>query len=686
MTKSSTTKRLSSSVNGSLDSNIDSDTRRSRRKLSAKKTLENDIPPSPHYQVSYAHRAVVTFTKYSSKYDMILTASQDGIVKFWKRTPSSSLPRLKKGSGGNTISNFSTPIEQTGRCIEFVKSYVAHTSHIQVLVTSQPDGDSAASIGGDNTIKFYDVGGFDVTGMIKVSNGNDTRSIVCGNSAAFIGEQQYLLAVSSSVETGSTKGAGDIFIFSSITLSPSPLQIISLHSSPITSMAYNFQYHCMISTDRRGILEYWNGSIMLASSLFTGDKTEYIASQESSEYETISTDDKKSTIEANGHPGNNYDMADNSVVSEEAYKSLGTLPTKSRNGISFNSKLNDTDLYSLLRKKTHAICLAVSPSGTLFCIYGADRKVRIFDYKTGKITVQYDERMKVYDAMVQRQQKQLAANNGNDDLIGSNSNGMDAIDYGKRAATEREMSETFILNKTERTKISTQECGYQSLMVQFDSTGKYILLPTILGIKAIHLPTNRSNIIVGKGDASGLRFLGGCICLGNAKVDQQMMLARTGGNSDAKSNDNHHSKMSDSILISMAYKKRRLYVFSHLDPIENSETNGENNESAAEDQQDAIIARDVLNEPPEDDELMLHGVEGKGLNEESTSGKEAILRTSMGDIHIRLFPEETPRTIENFCGHARSGYYDNVSSETEIVTLWLRCGKSLSLSNYVLCK
>eukprot|EP00624_Nannochloropsis_granulata_P005930 evm.model.NODE_42115_length_10595_cov_24.965267.4 len=32
----------------------------------------------------------------------------------------------------------------------------------------------------------------------------------------------------------------------------------------------------------------------------------------------------------------------------------------------------------------------------------------------------------------------------------------------------------------------------------------------------------------------------------------------------------------------------------------------------------------------------------------------------MGDIHLKLFKEECPRTIENFVGLARKGYYDNV--------------------------
>ena len=38
----------------------------------------------------------------------------------------------------------------------------------------------------------------------------------------------------------------------------------------------------------------------------------------------------------------------------------------------------------------------------------------------------------------------------------------------------------------------------------------------------------------------------------------------------------------------------------------------------------------------------------------------AILHTSMGDITIRLFPEEAPVAYENFVTHARNGYYDGV--------------------------
>ena len=34
--------------------------------------------------------------------------------------------------------------------------------------------------------------------------------------------------------------------------------------------------------------------------------------------------------------------------------------------------------------------------------------------------------------------------------------------------------------------------------------------------------------------------------------------------------------------------------------------------------------------------------------------------TTMGSIKIKLFPEQAPKTVENFIGHAESGYYNGV--------------------------
>ncbi len=39
----------------------------------------------------------------------------------------------------------------------------------------------------------------------------------------------------------------------------------------------------------------------------------------------------------------------------------------------------------------------------------------------------------------------------------------------------------------------------------------------------------------------------------------------------------------------------------------------------------------------------------------------AIMRTSMGDICIRFFPEAAPKAVENFTTHAKNGYYDGLT-------------------------
>ena len=38
----------------------------------------------------------------------------------------------------------------------------------------------------------------------------------------------------------------------------------------------------------------------------------------------------------------------------------------------------------------------------------------------------------------------------------------------------------------------------------------------------------------------------------------------------------------------------------------------------------------------------------------------AAINTTMGTVKVKLFPNETPKTFENFTTHARNGYYDGI--------------------------
>jgi peptidylprolyl isomerase domain and WD repeat-containing protein 1 len=65
--------------------------------------------------------------------------------------------------------------------------------------------------------------------------------------------------------------------------------------------------------------------------------------------------------------------------------------------------------------------------------------------------------------------------------------------------------------------------------------------------------------------------------------------------------------------------------------------------------------RDVQNEKPRNLAVQ------KDLEEsQSETGTAAIIHTTYGDIHIRLFPDAAPKTVENFVTHAKHGYYNNV--------------------------
>jgi cyclophilin family peptidyl-prolyl cis-trans isomerase len=42
------------------------------------------------------------------------------------------------------------------------------------------------------------------------------------------------------------------------------------------------------------------------------------------------------------------------------------------------------------------------------------------------------------------------------------------------------------------------------------------------------------------------------------------------------------------------------------------------------------------------------------------TGSAAIIHTTYGDIHMRLFPDAAPKAVENFVTHSKNGYYNNV--------------------------
>jgi len=278
----------------------------------------------------------------------------------------------------------------------------------------------------------------------------------------------------------------------------------------------------------------------------------------------------------------------------------------------------------------------------------------------------YDERTKVYDNLLSSKSSAI---------------GIDAIEYGKRAALEREMEDAHLLSGgvsiNSSTKLSlssvtptSEGSNHQQIHLTFDNTGKYLLLPTIVGIKIINIQTHRVVATVGKGDESSLRFIHLCHCPGDAQINEQMQLARMGGSSAAITHGDGNDIPNDSLLVALVYGKRRFYVFSHHDPL----AEGEPDERT-------VLARDILNEAPDASDLLEASHIGRDEDPNAlahlTTATNAILRTTHGDISIKLFPKETPKTIQNFIGHAQSGYYDNVVFHRIIPGFMIQTGDPL---------
>ena len=85
-----------------------------------------------------------------------------------------------------------------------------------------------------------------------------------------------------------------------------------------------------------------------------------------------------------------------------------------------------------------------------------------------------------------------------------------------------------------------------------------------------------------------------------------------------------------------------------------------------------LQGRDVFNEKPTEDEAF--GAETKDPGSALPGG--VVIHTSRGDITLRLFGEECPKTVENFTTHARNGYYDNVIFHRVIEKFMLQTGTS----------
>ncbi|XP_034835449.1 peptidylprolyl isomerase domain and WD repeat-containing protein 1 [Maniola hyperantus] len=267
--------------------------------------------------------------------------------------------------------------------------------------------------------------------------------------------------------------------------------------------------------------------------------------------------------------------------------------------VKFKSKLN-TDLFDFVKNKTYPTALDFSPDGKKMASISLDRKVRVFHFLTGKLHKVLDESLQRFQEL-QHQTQQLPN-----------------MEFGRRMATERD------LDKSEAAQLAN---------IVFDISGHFIAYSTMLGVKLINLATNRCVAMLGKPE--NLRPLQ--LALFQGRTNQPKLATTL--EMEGSENPTLLNIKTDPTLFCTAYKKNRFYMFSRRGP---------------DDVKSPDADRDIFNEKPSKEDI-ISATEGQGVQR---LYEQAILHTSLGDVHIRLFGKDVPRTVENFCGLARNGYFN----------------------------
>ncbi|KAH9297785.1 hypothetical protein KI387_029467, partial [Taxus chinensis] len=177
---------------------------------------------------------------------------------------------------------------------------------------------------------------------------------------------------------------------------------------------------------------------------------------------------------------------------------------------------------------------------------------------------------------------------------------------------------------------------------------------TVSALEVVNMHTNKVARILGKVE-NNERFLRIALYQGGSGSKRVKRIPAASANVM----ENREPFM-DPTILSCAFKKHRIYLFSRREP---------------EEPEDATKGRDVFNEKPPPEELMAVSDIGKAVT--TSLPDNLIMHTTLGDIYLRLYPEECPKTVENFTTHCRNGYYDNLIFHRVIKGFMIQTGDPL---------
>ncbi|QIX00235.1 hypothetical protein AMS68_005752 [Peltaster fructicola] len=282
---------------------------------------------------------------------------------------------------------------------------------------------------------------------------------------------------------------------------------------------------------------------------------------------------------------------------------------------------SSTSLFDFKKSKSVPSSITLSPNGAQFATLSfPDHKIRLFDFQSGKLLRTYDESIATVTEM------QQAGTLAKEPL--------DAAEFGRRIASERELENTAARNRAN---------------VVFDESGHFILYGSILGVKVVNTVTNRLVKLFGREES--FRPLN--IAIYQGQPDKKGVTTV-----EMVASDNpllQAAESRDSMLACTGAGKVRFYMFTNDDDISKSD-------------------RDIHNEKPRN--LLANRQAAEQANNERL-GTSATIHTNLGDIHIKLFPQYAPKAVENFTAHAKSGYYNNIIFHRVIRKFMVQTGDPL---------
>ncbi|KAE9415276.1 hypothetical protein Angca_008434, partial [Angiostrongylus cantonensis] len=289
----------------------------------------------------------------------------------------------------------------------------------------------------------------------------------------------------------------------------------------------------------------------------------------------------------------------------------------------------DTDLYEFVKMKTVPVSLAINPKGTMFATYGEDRRIRIFSLASGKQLNTIDETLNKYQT----------------EAKDNRSYGLQNMEWNRRVALEKEMDKD-------------RANSFKNVRLCWDYSGYFLLYPSPIGVKVYNVYTGQTVREIGKEET--MRFLAVSLCRSVPDIRARLQGAAATIATEAADNPNLvRTAEPDPIMVCCAHRKNRFYLFTNTEPYSVDESD------------ESATSRDIFNERPRKED-QITAVEQEGDVAHST--EDAVLHTTMGDIRIRLFPNECPRTVENFSTHARRGYYNGLTFHRVIKSFMIQTG------------